>query len=309
VKRVRIATRRSDLALWQARYVATRIEKELGAPAELLPLSTAGDRLRGPLAEAGGKGLFVKEIEEALLDGRADVAVHSGKDLPAELPPTLPIVAVPIRADARDALLSALRGSKLEDLPRGARVGTGSVRRAAQLLRQRPDLEIVPLRGNVPTRIEKLASESLDAVILACAGLERLELAEHIDQRIPPRQLLPAVAQGTLAIQARRGDALAVSLGALGDPASASRFAAERAFLAELGGDCTAPIAAFAEFIDAERLLFRGLVISPHGRRRAEMECEVIAEDAEKAGREAGLRVLAEGGREILDDARAASPG
>lgn len=309
MKPVRIATRRSDLALWQARYVATRIEKELGAPAELLPLSTAGDRLRGPLADAGGKGLFVKEIEQALLDGRADVAVHSGKDLPAQLRPELPIVAVPTREDPRDALLAARRGTGLADLPRGARVGTGSVRRAAQLLRRRPDFEIVPLRGNVPTRIEKLASESLDAVVLACAGLERLALAARIDERIPPGQLLPAVAQGSLAVQARRGEVLAHDLGALGDSASAFRFAAERAFLAELGGDCSAPIAAFAEFSDAGCLRVRGLVISPDGRRSAEAEREASADGAEKAGREAALQVLAEGGREILDDARVASPG
>jgi len=295
--------------MWQARYVATRIETELGAPAELLPLSTAGDRLRGPLAQVGGKGLFVKEIEEALLDGRADVAVHSGKDLPAQLPPTLPIVAVPTREDPRDALLAARRGSCLEDLPRGARVGTGSVRRAAQLLRQRPDLEIVPLRGNVPTRIEKLSSQSLDAVVLACAGLERLSLAERIDQRLPPEQLLPAVAQGALALQARRGEALADDLGALGDPASASRFAAERAFLSALGGDCTAPIAAFAECFDGARLRLRGLVISPDGLRSAELEREAPPEGAEELGHEAGLQVLAEGGREILDAAHAAAVG
>ena len=294
--------------MWQARYVATRIEKEIGAPVELLPLSTAGDRLRGPLADAGGKGLFVKEIEQALLDGRADVAVHSGKDLPAHLPPELPIVAVPKREDPRDALLAARRGSALEDLPRGARVGTGSVRRAAQLLRWRPDFEIVPLRGNVPTRIDKLKSQALDAVVLACAGLERLALAARIDERIPPGTVLPAVAQGSLAIQARRGEALATDLGALGDPASRSRFDAERAFLAELGGDCTAPLAAFAEFQDAQRLRLRAIVISPNGRRRSETECEFSADGAAKAGRDAAIRVLEEGGREILDIARAASP-
>ena len=309
MKPVRIATRRSALALWQARYVAALIEEELGASVELLPLSTSGDRLRGPLAAAGGKGLFVKEIEQALFDGRADVAVHSGKDLPAQLPPELPIVAVPPREDARDALLAARRGTLLADLSQGARVGTGSVRRAAQLLRLRPDLEIVPLRGNVPTRIEKLESESLDAVILACAGLERLALASRIDERISPEQLLPAVAQGSLAIQARRGETLAEELAALGDPPSAARFEAERAFLAELGGDCSAPIAALAEVIDAERLRFQGLVLSPDGRRSAETQSEVPVDRAAEAGREAGLRVLAEGGREILAAAQAEAPG
>lgn len=309
MKPVRIATRRSALALWQARYVAALIEEELGAVVELLPLSTSGDRLRGPLAAAGGKGLFVKEIEQALLDGRADVAVHSGKDLPAQLPPGLPIVAVPPREDVRDALLAARRGTLLVDLPQGARVGTGSVRRAAQLRRLRPDLEIVPLRGNVATRIEKLESESLDAVILACAGLERLALASRIDERISPAQLLPAVAQGSLAVQARRGETLAEELAVLGDAPSAARFEAERAFLAELGGDCSAPIAALAEVIDADRLRFQGLVLSPDGRRSAETQSEAPVDRAAEAGREAGLRVLAEGGREILAAAQAQAPG
>ena len=187
-------------------------------------------------------------------------------------------------------------------------MGTGSVRRAAQLRRRRPDFEIVPLRGNVPTRIEKLESESLDAVILACAGLERLSLASRIDERISTAQLLPAVAQGSLAVQARRGETLAEELTVLGDPASAARFEAERAFLAELGGDCSAPIAALAETIDADRLRFQGLVLSPDGRRSAETQSEASVDHAAQAGREAGLRVLAEGGREILAHAQADLP-
>ncbi|HVN40233.1 MAG TPA: hydroxymethylbilane synthase, partial [Myxococcota bacterium] len=197
---VRIATRGSDLALWQARYVAGRIAAELGDETEIVALETSGDRLSGSLARVGGKGLFVKEIEEALLDGRADVAVHSAKDLPAALPRELALVAFPERADPRDALVAREPGATVQGLPRGARVGTGSVRRAAQLRRLRPDLEIAPLRGNVPTRIRKLDEERFDAVVLACAGLERLDAAARISERIDPTLLLPAAAQGALAV-------------------------------------------------------------------------------------------------------------
>jgi len=184
---VRLATRGSDLALTQSRTIAARIEAELGVGVELVPLKTTGDRLQNvSLAKVGGKGLFVKEIEEALLDGRADVAVHSAKDLPAQVPEGLEFVAFPERADPRDALVGRERGATLDGLPRGARVGTGSVRRIAELRAHRSDLEIVPLRGNVPTRLRKLEDEGLDAVILACAGLDRLGLSDRIDER-PPR--------------------------------------------------------------------------------------------------------------------------
>ncbi len=181
---VRLATRTSDLALTQARLVAGMLEARLGVAPELVRLQTTGDRIQSvSLAKLGGKGLFVKEIEEALLEHRADLAVHSAKDLPAALPEGLELVAFPERADPRDALVARERGATLESLPRCARVGTGSVRRMAQLRALRPDLEVVPLRGNVPTRLRKLESENLDAVILACAGLERLGLAERIDER------------------------------------------------------------------------------------------------------------------------------
>src|SRR5690606_34952200 len=182
---LRIATRASRLALTQTQWAARRIEERLGVATELVPLRTTGDRLANvSLAKVGGKGLFVKELEEALLDGRADLAVHSAKDLPARLPEGLALVAFPERADPRDALVSGGRFRRLADLPPGARVGTGSVRRAAQLLAWRPDLRIVPLRGNVPTRIARLDEGGLDAVILACAGLDRLALAGRIDERI-----------------------------------------------------------------------------------------------------------------------------
>jgi len=297
---VRIATRRSDLALWQARWVAGRIESMLGAATEIVPLSTTGDRLHGSLAKVGGKGLFVKEVEEALIERRADVAVHSAKDLPAALRPELALVAFPERADPRDALVARRRGMCLSDLPRGARVGTGSVRRGAQLLRYRTDLEVAPLRGNVPTRLSKLESEGLDAVVLACAGLERLGLADRIDERIDPEALLPSVAQGALAIEARRGDPLARDLEALDHAPTAARVNAERAFLAELEGDCNVPVAALAETDSDDALRVRGLVIAPDGRRSAQAEARVQMREASQGGRALAREVLGRGGAEIL---------
>jgi hydroxymethylbilane synthase len=307
VTAVRIATRESDLALWQARWVAARIESALGAATELVPLTTTGDRLHGSLAKVGGKGLFVKEVEEALLERRADVAVHSAKDLPAVLRAELALVAFPERADPRDALVSRERGVRLDDLPRGARVGTGSVRRSSQLLRYRPDLEVVPLRGNVPTRLAKLEREALDAVVLACAGLERLSLADRIDERIDPGALLPAVAQGALAIEARRGDPLARDLEALDHAPTAARVRAERAFLSELEGDCNVPLAALAEAGADGELRVRGRVIAPDGLRVAEAEARMEMRDAERGGRALAREVLDRGGAEILAALRAGS--
>ena len=204
--RIRIATRGSDLALTQTRHIASRIEAELGVVSELVVLRTTGDRIQDrSLAKIGGKGLFVKEIEEALLDGRADVAVHSAKDVPARIADGCVIAAYPEREDPRDALCARNRGNQLADLPTGARVGTGSTRRMALLRAYRPDLEIVPLRGNVPTRLGKLESDGLDAVILACAGLIRLGLSDSIDERISTDTMLPAVGQGLLALETRTG--------------------------------------------------------------------------------------------------------
>jgi len=301
---IRIATRGSDLALWQAHYVAACIERELGAPTALVPLKTTGDRLQGiSLAKVGGKGLFVKEIEEALVDGRADVAVHSSKDLPAALHPDLPLVAFPERADPRDALVARERGAQLAELPRGARVGTGSVRRTAQLRRYRPDLEIVPLRGNVPTRLGKLESERLDAVVLACAGLDRLGMGERIDERIAPEVLLPAVAQGAIAIQTRGDSPLVRKLAALDHAPSARRVTAERAFLARLEGDCNVPIAALAT-CQGKALHLRGLVIAPNGNPLAQAERASEA-PARQIGIEVAEAVLAGGAAQILALARA----
>ena len=306
---IRIATRNSDLALAQARFVAAEIERKLGAETELVSMTTTGDRTLGSLSKAGGKGLFAKEIQEALLAGSADIAVHSAKDLPAAMPDALELVAFPERQDPRDALVGRERGASLAELPRGARVGTGSVRRTALLLRARPDLEIVPIRGNVPTRLRKLEDEELDAVILACAGLERLGLADRIDERISPDLLLPAVAQGTLALEGRRGDSIANEVAALDDPAAAASTEAERAFLIAVGGDCGVPMAAFAEHRGGDRLRVRGLVIAIDAAQLAEAELETDVSRAREAGELVADRVLRDGGRGILDDLRdVASP-
>ncbi|HEY8494713.1 MAG TPA: hydroxymethylbilane synthase [Myxococcota bacterium] len=304
MKPLRIATRASQLALTQSGWVARRIEERLGVATELVPLRTTGDRLANvSLAKVGGKGLFVKELEEALLDGRADLAVHSAKDLPARLPEGLALVAFPERADPRDALVAGGRFRRLADLPPGARVGTGSVRRSAQLLAWRPDLRIVPLRGNVPTRIARLDEGGLEAVILACAGLDRLALAERIDERIASERLLPAVGQGVLAIEARAGGALAADLSAALDHADSARaLAAERALLAGLEGDCNVPLAGFAEPLADGRLRLRALVASPDGTRVVRAEEE--GADPEALGRAVAERLLAEGAAAILADLR-----
>ena len=298
---LRLATRGSDLALTQSRGVARRIERELGWTVELVTIKTTGDRiLDRSLAKVGGKGLFVKELEEALLAGRADLAVHSAKDLPAEVPEELALVAHPERADARDALIARTRGASLDDLPRGARVGTGSVRRAAQLLAHRPDLAVVPLRGNVPTRLRKLEEEDLDAVVLACAGLDRLGLSDRIDQRIPPEILLPAVAQGILALQARRDDPVGAELARLSCPLAAAAIAAERSLLKGLEGDCTVPLAAFADESAPGRLRLRALLASSDGSQLLRHESEVPAADGAAAGAAAAAAIRARGGDALL---------
>jgi hydroxymethylbilane synthase len=302
---VRLATRASDLALAQARLVASMLEAKLGVATELLRVETSGDRLQGvSLAKLGGKGLFVKEIEEALFDHRADLAVHSAKDLPAALPEGLELAAFPERADPRDALVARERGATLESLPRGARVGTGSVRRMAQLRALRPDLEAVALRGNVPTRLRKLESEKLDAVILACAGLERLGLADRIDERLAPEAMLPAVTQGILAIEGRAGDPVARDAAALDDAATAAQAAAERAVLVRLGADCNVPLGAYAEASPAG-LRLRALLAATEGDRLARAEAEGAADEAGALGERVADALLANGGAALLAELRA----
>jgi hydroxymethylbilane synthase len=305
MKPIRIATRGSELALTQTRLVAARIETALRVRTELVPIKTKGDRLASAsLAKLGGKGLFVKEIEEALLDGRADLAVHSATDLPAALAPGLEFAAFPEGADPRDALIGRRRGAGLRRLPEGARIGTGSVRRAAQLRALRPELAVVPLRGNVPTRLRKLESDDLDAVILAASGLERLGLAARIDERIAPELMLPSVGQGVLAVQGRVGDPVSRDVAGLSDEATVRRIAAERSFLAGLGGDCSTPIAALAEPTPAGALRLRALLASEDGRRMARYDGESRPEEAAALGAAAAQAVLADGGRELLESLR-----
>ena len=306
MKALRVATRASELALAQARQVADLLARALGRPAELVPIKTEGDRLAlVSLTKLGGKGLFVKEIQDALLEGRADFAVHSAKDLPAVLPAELALVAFPERADPRDALIARERGATLASLPAGARVGTGSLRRAAQLRARRPDLEIAPLRGNVPTRLRKLESEGLDAVVLACAGLERLGLAERIDERLAPEILLPAVGQGVLAVEARAGGALAREAGAITHPATAVRWAAERAVLVRLGADCNVPLAAYAELTARGTLRLRALLAATGGTRILRAELEGAPAEAAQLGARAAEAILREGGEALLAQLRA----
>ena len=301
---LRLGTRASLLARQQAQWVKKRVE-ELNPEitVTLVNIKTTGDKLDIPLFQVGGKGLFVKEIEEALTRKEVDLAVHSAKDLPAVTPSGLELVAFPERVDPRDALVGRERGATVDGLPRGARVGTGSLRRSAQLRSHRPDLQIVPLRGNVPTRLRKLETEDLEAVILACAGLERLGLGARIDERVAPDVLLPAVAQGAIAVQARGGESLARDLAAIGCAQSARRALAERAFLTRLGGDCNVPLAALAE-LEADSLRVRGLVIDTDGSRVAAAERSAVPSQAEATGVAVAEAVLADGGTEILEGLR-----
>lgn len=263
-----IGTRGSQLALWQANWVKSELERlHTGLSCELLVIKTKGDKILDvPLAKVGGKGLFVKEIEEALLDGRIDMAVHSMKDMPADLPAGLKIGAIPEREDPRDALVSK-NGLTFEKLPMGARVGTSSLRRSAQLLAKRPDLQIETLRGNINTRLKKVTEGDLDAIILAAAGLKRLGMGEHITECLDPSIMLPAVGQGALCIESRENDErIDAALTPLNHPATRVTVLAERAFLNTLEGSCQIPVGAFAE-TDGKSLTLRGLVAEVDGSR------------------------------------------
>jgi hydroxymethylbilane synthase len=287
--------------LTQARHIAARIEKELDCLTELLVLRTTGDRIQDrSLSKIGGKGLFVKEIEEALLDGRADVAVHSAKDVPAKIAEGCVLAAYPERVDPRDALVSREPRTTLADLPPGAKVGTGSTRRMALLRAHRPDLEVVPLRGNVPTRLGRLETDDLDAVVLACAGLDRLGLADRIDERISTDTMLPAVGQGLLVLETRSDSEWRSGIRTLESPETGVVGRAERAYQAALGGDCSIPLAGFAERTSHGELRFRGLVASLDGATIARAEIFGRESEAEQLGERVAEAVLDAGGREIL---------
>ena len=307
---VRIATRGSKLALWQAHHVCDRLMAlEPGLAVDLVVLKTVGDKiLDRPLAEVGGKGLFVKEIEEALLDGRADVAVHSMKDLPAELAPGLRLAAVPEREDPRDALIVradlaaavTARGGGIAALPPAARIGTSSLRRVCALHALRPDLAVGMLRGNVDTRLRKLDEGELEAIILAAAGLRRLGFADRITTTLDPATFLPAIGQGALAIECRSDDAATEArLQRLNDPRTALCTSAERAFLARLEGGCRTPMAAHAT-LDGERLSLDGLVGRPDGTRILRQQIAGAASEATKLGTQLAEQLLSQGAADIL---------
>jgi hydroxymethylbilane synthase len=299
--KVRIATRGSKLALWQANHVKGSLEKaNPGLEVELLILKTKGDKILDvSLAKVGGKGLFVKEIEEALLDGRAQIAVHSMKDVPTELPPELELAATDVREDVRDALFTR-EGSGLDDLPRGAKIGTSSLRRQAQLLHRRPDFEIVTIRGNVDTRLRKLREEDLDAVVLAAAGVRRLGYGDQVSEYLPVDVSLPATCQGSLGIQIRRDDDGTRRLIEifLHHPTHVA-VTAERAFLKTLEGGCQVPIAGLA-LVENGRVKMEGLVGTVDGTRLIRERIEGPEEEAARLGIELANVILDKGGREIL---------
>jgi len=295
----RIATRRSQLALWQAEHVAARMEAA-GARVELLPMVTQGDRILDvPLAKIGGKGLFVKELEAAMLEGRADLAVHSIKDVPMELPPGLSITAILTREDPRDAFVSNSAGT-LAALPQGARVGTSSLRRQCQLKALRPDLQLLDLRGNVNTRLARLDAGDYDAIILAAAGLRRLEMSARIAEAIGPGTLLPAVGQGAIGIEARDGDEeLRDILAGLHHADTASCVLAERALNRALQGGCQVPIAAHA-VLDGDTLQLRALVGTVDGTRVLRAEGSGPRSAPEQLGESVAAELLAGGAADIL---------
>ncbi|GAB4256472.1 MAG: hydroxymethylbilane synthase [Deferrisomatales bacterium] len=303
MKTLRIATRKSQLALWQANWVKEQLEGiHPGLRVELVPIVTRGDKILDvPLAKVGGKGLFVKEIEDALLDGRADLAVHSMKDVPTELPPGLHLPVICERDDPRDAWFSR-SGAGLEEIPAGARVGTSSLRRQAQLRAVRPDLVFESLRGNVGTRLRKLSEGRYDAIVLAAAGVRRLGIADRVTRFLSPEVILPATGQGAVGVECR-----------VEDPETNERLAplrheptwiavtAERAFLATLQGGCQVPIAGYAQLVDG-RLSVRGLVGSLDGQTLIRGRREGSPVDAASMGESLGEEILDRGGRAILEE-------
>jgi hydroxymethylbilane synthase len=296
--KLRIGSRGSQLALWQANHISALLRAR-GHEVEIEIIHTTGDKITDvALAKVGTKGMFTKEIEEALAAGRVDLAVHSLKDLPTELPKGFEIAAITERQDPRDAFCSR-HYSKVEDLPKGARVGTSSLRRQAQLKAIRPDLDIHPLRGNVDTRLRKLEQGDYDAVILAAAGLKRLGKTELIKQIIPAEIMCPAAGQGALGIEIREGDATTRAfLSFLNDSNAHATTTCERALLNSLGGGCQVPIGAFAEMRN-DKLHLESIVADPDGSKLLRDSRD--GDDPEKLGNEAGASLLKRGGDAILE--------
>jgi hydroxymethylbilane synthase len=307
---IRIATRKSALALWQAEHVASLLQAlpEVTATS-LVPLSTRGDEiLDRSLQKIGGKGLFIKELEVAMQDDQADIAVHSMKDVPAELPDGFCVAATLQRANFADALVTR-DGKSLQELRKGAHIGSSSLRRQAQLKMMRPDITVEPLRGNINTRLEKLENGDYDAIVLAAAGLERLQLDHHISQEFTPTEMLPAAAQGVLGLECLAANTqLRTILRQLNDTRTLQTTAAERAIARLLQASCQSPVAAHA-VIDGETLTLRALVADPDGTRAIQASETGDAADGQAIGNALAARLLQQGARELLDAIEAAHGG
>jgi hydroxymethylbilane synthase len=298
---IRVASRRSRLAMTQTQWVIEKLQAAVPeVEFEIVPVVTEGDRvLDVSLSKIGGKGLFVSEIERKILAGEADLAVHSLKDVPAELAPGLVLAAMPKREDPRDALI-ARPGITLQDLPSGAIVGTSSLRRAAQIKALRPDLRIEPLRGNIDTRLGRLEAGDFDAIILAAAGLVRMGWADRIHQVLPPEQVVPAIGQGILAIECRSDDTeLRQLLQRIGDPETESEAAAERSLLARLGGSCQVPVGGLATPLPDGRLRLLGVVAGPDGHPL--LRAEAVDTDPARLGQEVADRLFEQGAGPLLE--------
>jgi hydroxymethylbilane synthase len=292
-----IASRGSQLALWQARWVSSQLQS-LGHECRIEIIKTTGDKITDvPLAKVGTKGLFTREIEEALIDGRADLAVHSLKDLPTELPAGLVLAAIPKREDPRDAVL----GKKLAELPKGAKVGTSSLRRAAQLRKLRPDLNIESVRGNLDTRIRKLDEGQYDAIVLAAAGLKRLGWGDRIAEILDADRMCSAVGQGALAIETRESGAGFEACKVLDHAATHAAVTAERGVLGALGGGCQVPIGAYAT-VDGDRLKVRAIVAAPDGSELITADADGASSDAAEIGARLGAELLERGAAKILEE-------
>jgi hydroxymethylbilane synthase len=307
--KLRIATRKSPLALWQANHVRDALmARNPGLDVELFTMSTQGDKiLDTPLAKVGGKGLFVKELELGILEGRADLAVHSMKDVPVEFPQGLGLAAILEREDPRDALISNTISS-IEALPQGARVGTSSLRRQCQLRARRADLEVLDLRGNVNTRLAKLDNGDYDAILLAAAGVKRMGWEDRITELLPPEQFLPAIGQGAIGIEIRvADDRVNRFVEALNDEQAATRIRAERALNARLQGGCQVPIAGYSE-ISHGVMVLRALVGRPDGTELVQGVISGKPEDAEELGQVLADDLLSRGAKQILADVYSAAP-
>ena len=299
---IKIGTRGSRLALTQTNFVADKIKKIMPeANIEICIIKTSGDIMEDiSLLKMGGKGVFVKEIEDALLSGAIDLAVHSMKDVPTEVPAGLEFVAILQREDVRD-ILASKDNRKIEQMPRGARIGTGSLRRASQLLAVLPDVVIIPLRGNLDTRLKKIETEKLAGVIVAAAGMKRMGLADRITQFLPVEIMLPAVGQGALGLELRTGDdELKKNLAKINHAPTYTEITAERSFLRHLGGGCRLPIAALGK-LEGDKLSLEGLVADPQGSSIIRDKVQGSVFEAEELGKRLAKIILEKGGKKLLD--------